>query len=109
VIVSMIVSSLNIRSDATSYTFSGNWGASRSITPTPKEVDVMACSQLHHLLSGEGDPGRGSFCHLRGLGRTRDSNNQGRLRHLHSGKWTRCHRHLGRLRRRGHHNVAVLR
>jgi hypothetical protein len=45
VIVSMIVGSLNIRSDATSYTFSGSWGASRSITPT------LGKSKYQHVAS----------------------------------------------------------
>jgi hypothetical protein len=34
-IVSMIVGSLDVRSDATSYSFSGSWSTLRSITPTP--------------------------------------------------------------------------
>jgi hypothetical protein len=33
-IVSMIIGSLDLRSTATAYSFSGSWGASRSITPT---------------------------------------------------------------------------
>jgi hypothetical protein len=34
-IVSMIIGLLDLRSTAAAYSFSGSWGASRSITPTP--------------------------------------------------------------------------
>jgi hypothetical protein len=34
-IISMIVGSLDLRPADVSYSFSGSWGASRSITPTP--------------------------------------------------------------------------
>jgi hypothetical protein len=57
VIVSMIVSSLNIRFATTSYT-SLEVGALQGRSPNAGEVDVPSRRQFHHLLGGKGNPGR---------------------------------------------------